>query len=203
MISPTVDASSGTVKVTIEVDRPGRYLRPGMFGKVLIATETHQNALVIPKKAIVRERELNYVYEIQGDQTVSRREVETGFSDENNVEVVSGLEEGTVIVTVGHETLNDGYLVAVKGWDGEVPEGFQVPAKPAAQPPQTQVAESHQGGPQAGRAGFFERILENPEIKKKYEARLADDPTLATDMQKRRDFVREVMPQFRQSQGGQ
>ena len=41
------------------------------------------------------------------------------------------------------------------------------------------------------------------EIKKKYEARLAEDPSLATDMQKRRAFVKEVMPQFRQSQGGQ
>jgi hypothetical protein len=134
---------------------------------------------------------------------VARREVEVGFSEENNVEVVSGLNEGTVIVTVGHETLNDGYLIAVKGWEGAIPEGFQVPEEPVVQRPPTQVAERRQGGPRGGREGFFERILENPEIKKKYEARLAEDPSLATDMQKRRAFVREVMPQFRQSQGGQ
>ena len=174
-----------------------------MFGTVLIATETREDAIVIPKKALVRERELNYVYVIQDDQTVVRKEVAIGFSDETNLEVVRGLDEGAVIVTVGHETLNDGYLVAVKGWEGDVPEGFQVPVQPVAPSLQTQRADSRQGGPGPGRGGFFDRMMENPDIKKKYEARLAEDPSLATDMQKRRAFVREVMPQFRQSQGGQ
>ena len=54
-----------------------------------------------------------------------------------------------------------------------------------------------------GRGGFFQRLLQNPEIRKKYEDRLAEDPGLATDPQKRRAFVREVMPQFRQAQSSQ
>ncbi|MFQ5929740.1 MAG: efflux RND transporter periplasmic adaptor subunit, partial [Acidobacteriota bacterium] len=70
MISPTIDAASGTVKVTIEITRPGRLLRPGMFGTVYIATQTHDDAIAIPKKAILRERDLNYVFLIQPDKTV-------------------------------------------------------------------------------------------------------------------------------------
>jgi RND family efflux transporter MFP subunit len=203
MISPTIDASSGTVKVTIEVRRPGRYLRPGMFGTVLIATETHPDALVIPKKAIVRERDLNFVYVIKPDGTVSRQEIEIGLSEENRVEILSGLEEGDNIVSVGHETLNDGYLVAVKSWEGDAPESYTPPPETAERPQTQQIAEGRRGPPEGGRGRFFERLMENPEIKKKYEARLAEDPGLATDPQKRRAFVREVMPQFRQAQGGQ
>jgi len=45
--------------------------------------------------------------------------------------------------------------------------------------------------------------MANPEIKKKYEERLAEDPELATDPEKRRAFFREVMAQFRQAQGVQ
>jgi len=197
MISPTIDASSGTVKVTIEVARPGQYLRPGMFGTVRIATQTHPDAVVIPKKAIVRERDLNFVYLINSDGTVSRREIEIGFSEEDRVEILTGLQEGDAIVTVGHETLNDGYRVAVRSWEGTVPDSFETPAEPP-RPQPAQVAESR-----GGRGAFFERLIANPDIKKQYEARLAEDPALATDPQKRRAFVREVMPQFRQSQGVQ
>ena len=219
MISPTVDASSGTVKVTIEVNRPGSYLRPGMFGTVLIATETHENALVIPKKAIVRERDLNHVYVIQSDGTVTRQEIEIGFSEERNVEILTGLQEGDDIVTVGHETLNDGYLVVVRSWEGDAPESLPEPAERTVRPqqPASQNAAGPEGpqrgrrGPQAGggspqgggRGAFFERLMENPEIKKKYEARLAEDPELATDPEKRRAFFREIMSQFRQGQGVQ
>jgi RND family efflux transporter MFP subunit len=211
MISPTVDASSGTVKVTIEVSRPGHYLRPGMFGTVLIATKTQPDALVIPKKAIVRERDLNFVYIINPDSTVSRQEIEIGLSEENRVEILSGLKEGDIIVSVGHETLNDGYLVAVKGWEGEVPEPFQPAVAPSSEEPPLMAERRDSGsagerggrGAGGGRGGFLQRLLQNPEIKKKYEARLAEDPGLATDPQKRRAFVREVMPQFRQAQGSQ
>lgn len=203
MISPTVDSSSGTVKVTIEVASPGRFLRPGMFGTVLIATQTHPDALVIPKKAIVRERDTNYLYVINTDGTVARREIETGFSEENRVEILNGVSEGESIVSVGHETLNDGYLVAVRSWEGDDPESNSPSSGPlVAQRPQ-QVAEGRPAPAAAGRGAFFDRLMENPEIKKKYEARLSEDPSLATDPQKRRAFVREVMPQFRQMQGGQ
>jgi RND family efflux transporter MFP subunit len=203
MISPTVDASSGTVKVTIEVNRPGRYLRPGMFGTVLIATRTTPDALVIPKKAVVRERDLNYVYVIRPDSTVTRQEIEIGLSEEDRVEILSGLQEGDSIVTVGHETLNDGYQVAVKSWEGEAPEQFASPTEETSPQTPPQFAEFRGGRPGGGKGGFFDRLMENPEVKKKYEARLAEDPSLATDPQKRRAFVREVMPQFRQAQGSQ
>ncbi len=231
MINPAVDASSGTVKVTIEVNRPGNLLRPGMFGTVSIATESHPNAIVIPKKSIVRERDLNYVFTIQSDDTVQRKEVEIGFSEDAWVEVLAGVEEGESIVTVGHETLNEGYPIMVQYWENDGPEVEQ-PARP--KPPEEQPAQLARGGPGAGEGGqrgpasgdgrqrgvgagqpgasgtggagrgeFFERLLEDPEVRKQYEAKLKEDPELATDPQKRRAFVREVMSELRGAQRSQ
>lgn len=228
MINPAVDASSGTVKVTIEVNRPGSLLRPGMFGTVSIATETHPDAIVIPKKSIVRERDLNYVFLIQPDNTVLRKEVELGFSEDAWVEVLSGLEEGEPVVTVGHETLNDGYPIMVQLWENEGSEGT-TPAEPTSpdqrpaqyaqkEPGQAESRQGRAGSPQGGQGGlragqggpggpggggrgeFFQRLLENPEVKKQYEAKLKEDPELATDPQKRRAFVREVMAELRGTQ---
>lgn len=213
MISPTVDVSSGTVKVTIEVNRPGKLLRPGMFGTVHIATETHNDAVVIPKKAILRERDQNYVFVIQADNKVSRREVSIGFSEDNRVEILSGVQAGETIVTVGVETLSDGYPVVAQSFEkdsGEI-EVNTAPA-PAVETEAVQTASTERPGPPAQaqmqgqwsgpqgdqqRGAMFERMMQNPEIRKKWEDKVKEDPSIAEDPQKRREFFREVMADFR------
>jgi len=44
---------------------------------------------------------------------------------------------------------------------------------------------------------MMERLMENPEAKKEYEARLAQDPELSTDSEKKRAFAQEMMRQYR------
>ena len=119
MINPTVDPESGTVKVTLEVLRTKGLLRPGMFGTVYIATETREKALVIPKRAVLRERDGNHVFLLTDTGVVSKRNVTLGFTEENYAEVVSGLEEGDPVITIGQEGLNDGYAVNVLQWEDD------------------------------------------------------------------------------------
>jgi membrane fusion protein (multidrug efflux system) len=119
MINPTVDPESGTVKVTLEVLRTKGLLRPGMFGTVYIAIETREQALVIPKRAVLRERDENHVFLLMDTSVVSKRNVVLGFTEGNHVEVVSGLEEGDPVVTIGQEGLNDGYTVNVLEWEDD------------------------------------------------------------------------------------
>lgn len=244
MISPTVDANTGTVRVTLELRSPGD-LRPGMFGTAYIATQTNPDAVVIPRRAILREREMSYVFVVTPDSTVNRREITTGFSEEDLVEVVRGVEAGETIVTVGVETLNDGYPVVVQGAAPVAPAaqpgeaemqsapGEMATARPAAQseaggrrepPPsvtgdqaaptaaraqgQAEAGRAPGGGPPAGVAGgapggpgqgrgqLFEQMMQNPEVKKRWEARLKEDPSVATDPEKRRAFFREIMAEF-------
>ncbi len=121
MISPTVDPDSGTVKVTLQVQERRGVLRPGMFGTVHIATETHPDAIVIPKRAVLRERDENRVFVIQQDGTVQKKTVTLGFTQENEVEVLAGIQQGEAVVTVGQEGLNDGYPVSILAWEGGAP----------------------------------------------------------------------------------
>jgi hypothetical protein len=44
---------------------------------------------------------------------------------------------------------------------------------------------------------MMDRLMQNPEVKAEYEARLARDPELATDSEKKRVFTQEMMRQFR------
>lgn len=63
MVSPVVDPGSGTVKATIEMEGlTGGVLRPGMFVSVFTIVGQHQDALIIPKKALILEAESDEVF---------------------------------------------------------------------------------------------------------------------------------------------
>ncbi len=112
LINPRIDVQTGTVKVTIEVFDESLRLKPGMFVEARIVIGMKENVLVIPRKAILYKQNLTYVFVMNRNQ-VSQREVTLGLNEEDDVEVVSGLEEGETIVVVGVEGLKDGQRVEV------------------------------------------------------------------------------------------
>jgi len=144
-ISPVVDAATGTVKVTLEVDARGR-LRPGMFARVFVETATRGGALVIPRSALSLESLGDTVYVVE-DGVARRREVALGFREGDLVEAVSGLAEGESVVVVGQDGLSDGTPVvalapgqgappaAMAAGGGGAPETNAVPGAAGGGPP--------------------------------------------------------------------
>ena len=188
-ISPVVDAESGTVKVTVELDGAGPgagMLVPGSFVTVQVPTETRPNALVVPKRAILLERDQSIVYRVQEGVAV-RTPVAVGLSAQDLVEITSGLSVGDAVVTVGHESLRDGAQVRAAG-------------EPL---PESATAGAPAGGPGGGggfdlaqlpaerRNALFERLLQNAEFKRAYDAKLQEDPALERDEDKRLAFLQE------------
>ena len=112
LINPRIDNQTGTVKTTIEVFDESFRLKPGMFVEVQIAIGAKENVLVIPRKAILYKQNNTYVFVMNRNQ-VSQREISLGLTEEDEVEVTSGLAEGDVIVIVGVEGLKDGQRVDV------------------------------------------------------------------------------------------
>ncbi len=123
-VSPVVDPGSGTFKVTLELHNTDGQLRPGMFVKSHIVTETHEHAVLVPKRAVVYDDELPHVFVVE-DSTASKVKLEVGFEDSNHLEVLSGIERGDLIVVVGQTGLKDQAKVRVI--EGE---GLQIPARP-------------------------------------------------------------------------
>ncbi len=130
-IAPIVDAATGTVKVTVslpaELSGDQGFL-PGMYAEVTLTTETRKNVTLVPKPALVRDEDQTYVFVIDGDRA-QRRALEIGLGDEDNVEVMSGLEPGDSIIVAGQAGLKDGALVKVVDPTGHaVPGGAEAPA---------------------------------------------------------------------------
>ena len=116
-IGPEVIAESGTFKVTLAVKANG-LLKPGMFATVRLITDRHLQTLVIPKTALVLETEGDDVFAIV-DSLVQRLPVELGLIEGNQVEVLSGVVEGDMLVTVGHDGLKEGAAVRSVGVEAD------------------------------------------------------------------------------------
>jgi membrane fusion protein (multidrug efflux system) len=119
-ISPVVEAGTGTIKVTLDVDAQGQ-LRPGMFARVFLETDVHSDTLVMPKAALSLESIGDTVYVIDGE-AVDRREVSLGFQEGDHVEALSGVEAGELVVVVGQDGLSAGTPVRVLRRDGVATE---------------------------------------------------------------------------------
>lgn len=111
-ISPVVDSETGTFKVTIYVDETRDMLRPGMFGRVKIVYDTRENTRMIPKSAVISEDLAESVYVIK-DSLAFKKEIQTGYTNGSNVEILNGLDDGEMVVTIGQGSLQDSSKVSI------------------------------------------------------------------------------------------
>jgi membrane fusion protein (multidrug efflux system) len=113
-IAPVVDATTGTVKVTIGlpdtlVGGASGFL-PGMYAEVTLTTELHENVPLVPTPALVHDEEQTFVFIADGDRA-KKVLLEIGLSDDDFVEVTKGLEAGARIIVAGQSGLKDGALL--------------------------------------------------------------------------------------------
>ena len=107
LVNPVVDRTNGTFKVTLEVhDRDG-LLRPGSFARVRIRTGDFDDALIIPRRAVVNEDGEDFVFVAKGD-TVARVPVRIGAISGDTSQILAGLSRGDSIVTIGQGGLKQG-----------------------------------------------------------------------------------------------
>ena len=116
-ISPIVDSGTGTVKVTVALSREaGAVVRPGSFARVTIETGRRENAVLAPKRAVVRSETGAHVFVVEDGRAV-RREVTVGAEiegpDGSLLELPEGLEPGARLVVAGQATLTPGAPVEV------------------------------------------------------------------------------------------
>ncbi len=155
-IAPVVDPTSGTFRVTCEFRDKSRTLKPGMFGRIDIVYDHRDEALTIPRSALIEEDGETAVYVVDtapvkapaadaekskdGDKSkvaakdaagkdagkdgkaivattpglvAHRKLVKIGYSDGDKVEIRSGLDAGTRVITVGRNAVRDGTAVQV------------------------------------------------------------------------------------------
>ncbi len=83
-IAPIVDPASGTVKATVGI--PGNQgLLPGMYVEVELVTDTREDALLVPKRAVDYDQNQAFLYRLKDDMTAERLRVEVLLEDRENI----------------------------------------------------------------------------------------------------------------------
>jgi RND family efflux transporter MFP subunit len=125
--SPQLDPTTGLGEVVITLSQVGGSIYSGVLAENLINIQTNDNAVVIPRSALVEvvetvvnpesntiELERSYsVFVSKGDSVAERRTLELGIEQGDRIEVLSGLRPGDNIVITGQQGLEEGGRISV------------------------------------------------------------------------------------------
>jgi membrane fusion protein (multidrug efflux system) len=107
-IGPSVDEQTRTVLVKARIPNPKHLLKPGMFANLDLTLQVRDNAVVIPESAVMLSGQGASVW-IQGrDGLAELRPVQIGLRLPGQVEVVSGLNGGEMVVAEGVQKVTPG-----------------------------------------------------------------------------------------------
>ncbi len=145
-IDPMMDITSRSAKLRAQIDNDDYKLRPGLFARIVLGTDSDATALLVPEQALLQQGETRFVYTIV-DGKAKRTEVKTGKRVPGKLEIVQGLKAGDQVITAGQgkPMMNDGMPVVVVPGAG----GAQGGAPPAGGQP---AAGGQPGAEQGGKA---------------------------------------------------
>lgn len=99
-VYPYLDNKNRSVEVRIDIPNKKMILKPNMYGTVTIESRLPGERIVIPDQAVIRSGLRDVAFVSLGDGKFLPREVKLGAVGENDmVEVISGLNEGDMVVT--------------------------------------------------------------------------------------------------------
>jgi RND family efflux transporter MFP subunit len=109
VVNLTADPQSKKFGVEVHVANPDAALRPGTFGDLVFELQSHENALVVPQRAVL---ENGYVFVVENGKAV-KKTVSLGLQNTTMIEILDGLAEGAAVVVDGNYGLEEGSAVQV------------------------------------------------------------------------------------------
>lgn len=115
-LSPVLDPSSRTLRVVLDFAGQPRGIKAGMFAGVRLITEQREKVLLVPREAVLSSAGEYAVYVVKGkdgQESAEKRQVQPGLQGKEDVEILSGLEAGELVVVKGQNFLSDGDQVRI------------------------------------------------------------------------------------------
>ncbi len=108
-----VDTTTGTVKLRAIFPNTDAALFANQFVNARLLVQTLRNATVAPVAAVQHGAPGSFVYLVKPDNTVAVQVVKTGVTDDDNVQILSGVKPGDIVVVDGADRLRAGAKVQV------------------------------------------------------------------------------------------
>ncbi len=108
---PQVDPKNGTFGVRARLENPDQVLLPGQFTRVKFLLDIIEDAIVVPRKALIIEKGGSFIYVMRSDSIAEKRFVEPGVEVENSVVIQRGISFNEEIIVDGQHKLHPGLKV--------------------------------------------------------------------------------------------
>jgi multidrug efflux pump subunit AcrA (membrane-fusion protein) len=98
-VEPSVQEKTRTIGLRVEVPNPDGKLVAGMYATVRFDPMAAENAIAVPRQAVIRSGRRNLLIVALGEGRFAPREVTLGAEGDDYVQVLAGVEPGESIVT--------------------------------------------------------------------------------------------------------
>ena len=99
-VSTRINADTRSILSRVKIENNNLELISGSLLEVSVKFNL-RNSLSVPDTSVMIEGDKSYVYKINGENIASKTEVKTGLRSNKNIEIISGLTEGEIIVAEG------------------------------------------------------------------------------------------------------
>lgn len=112
-VGEVINPSDRSFKVEIALSNPEKLFKPNMLATVEIKDYERKDAVVIPRNAIMKGEEEEFVF-IAQNNVAKKVAIKTGVNYQGETEVLSGLTGNEQLITVGFQDLSDGQKIEIK-----------------------------------------------------------------------------------------
>ena len=99
-VSSRINADTRSLLSRIKINNKSLELMSGSLLEVAVKFDL-RNSLSVPDTSVMIEGDKSYVYKIDNENIANKIEVKTGLRSDKNIEIISGLNEGDIIVAEG------------------------------------------------------------------------------------------------------
>lgn len=114
-----IDTTTGTVKLRATFPNADEKLFPNQFVNARLLVRTLDKATIAPVAAIQHGAPGTFVFLIKPDDSVAVQKVQTGVTEGDRIQIVSGLQAGDVVVVDGADRLREGSKVQIVPDEGD------------------------------------------------------------------------------------
>jgi membrane fusion protein, heavy metal efflux system len=100
-VATSLDTGTRRLLVRATIDNSQHLLRPEMFASVTILTGEGDRSPGIPRDAVIYDGKATHVWVARDDKSVERRDIKTGLSNGQMIQVIEGLHDGESVVSKG------------------------------------------------------------------------------------------------------
>jgi len=115
LIDNVIDVATGTIHLKATFANADERLWPGEFVNARLILSTRENAVTVPAPTVMQGPDGAYIYAIKPDDTVERRSVKIGATQDGRAVIEQGLTAGDRVVVDGQYRLTDGAKIAPSG----------------------------------------------------------------------------------------